>query len=149
MYRRVVVPLDGSPVAEAIFPFIETIGALDVEIVLVRVVTLSPEEAVVLGAGYWQGRSADPDHDAQEYLKSQVGALEAKGIHASAHVRTGNAADEIVDVAKAIDADLIAMTTHGRTGLGRLLFGSVAESVLRASPIPVFLLKVVEQEPID
>lgn len=146
MYRRIVVPLDGSPVAEAIFPFIESIGSLDVEIVLVRVVTLSAEEVVVLGAGYWQGKSAGRDLDPQEYLKAQLSVLEAKGVHASAHVRTGNAADEIVQVAKEVGADVIAMTTHGRSGLGRLLFGSVAESVLRASPIPVFLLKVVEQE---
>ncbi len=125
MYRRVIVPLDGSPVAEAIFPFIETVGQLDVEVVLVRV-----------------GRDAG----AQEYLKSQVAVLEAKGIHASAHVRTGTPADEIVEVATEVGADLIAMTTHGRSGLGRLLFGSVAESVLRASSIPVFLLKVVEPE---
>lgn len=146
MYRRVVVPLDGSPVAEAIFPFIETIGPLDVEVVLVRVMPVAPEE-VVTGTRYWQDKSVGRELDPQEYLKSQVAVLEAKGIQATSQVRTGTPADEIVEVATEVGADLIAMTTHGRSGLGRLLFGSVAESVLRASPIPVFLLKVVEQEP--
>lgn len=64
-------------------------------------------------------------------------ALKAKGVRARGRVRIGDPAAEIV-------ADLIAMTTHGRSGLGRLLFGSVAEAVLRGSPIPVFLMKMTD-----
>lgn len=64
-------------------------------------------------------------------------ALKAKGVRAGGRVRIGDPAAEIV-------ADLIAMTTHGRSGLGRFLFGSVAEAVLRGSPIPVFLMKMTD-----
>lgn len=64
-------------------------------------------------------------------------ALKAKGVRAGGRVRIGDPAAEIV-------ADLIAMTTHGRSALGRLLFGSVAEAVLRGSPIPVFLMKMTD-----
>jgi nucleotide-binding universal stress UspA family protein len=82
--------------------------------------------------------------DAQGYLEPLVASLKAKGVRAGARVRIGDPATEIVAAAKEINADLIAMTTHGRTGLGRLLFGSVAEAVLRGSPIPVFLLRTSE-----
>jgi nucleotide-binding universal stress UspA family protein len=54
--------------------------------------------------------------------------------------------DEIVAAARQTGADLIAMTTHGRSGLGRLLFGSVAEAVLRESRLPVFLMRVTEAQ---
>ena len=64
-----------------------------------------------------------------------------RGIDARPIVRRGNPAAEIVTAARAEKADMIAMTTHGRSGLGRLLFGSVAEAVLRGAEVPVFLMR--------
>jgi nucleotide-binding universal stress UspA family protein len=61
-------------------------------------------------------------------------------------VRPGLPAAEIVDAARELHADLIAMTTHGRSGLRRLMFGSVAEAVLHHSDVPVFLLRATEAE---
>ena len=61
-------------------------------------------------------------------------------------VRRGEPTAEILAGARAADADLIAMTTHGRSGLGRLLFGSVAEAVLRQADIPVFLMRQSEAQ---
>ena len=146
MYQRVLVPLDGSPVAEAILPFIEQIaGPLDMEIMLLRVVPVSSFLDVVAMAKEVQaGEPILKELEAQGYLEPLVETLKAKGVGVGARVRIGDPATEIVAAAQEIGADLIAMTTHGRSGLGRLLFGSVAEAVLRASPIPVFLLRMTE-----
>lgn len=145
MYQRVLVPLDGSRVAEAILPFIEQIaGPLDMEVLLVRVVPLTSMEVAAMAKEAQLGEPIFKELDAQGYLEPLVASLKAKGVRAGARVRIGDPATEIVAAAKEINADLIAMTTHGRSGLGRLLFGSVAEAVLRGSPIPVFLMRMTE-----
>jgi len=145
VYQRVLVPLDGSRVAEAILPFIEQIaGPLDMEVLLVRVVPLTSMDVVAMAKEAQAGAPILRELDAQAYLEPLVASLKAKGVRAGARVRIGDPATEIVAAAKEINADLIAMTTHGRSGLGRLLFGSVAEAVLRGSPIPVFLLRTSE-----
>jgi len=128
MYQRVVVPLDGSPVAEGILPFILEIAApLDLAVVLLRVEDVPASMA-----------------EAEVYLAGVAGRLRARGVRVETLVRGGEAAGEILAGARAAGADLIAMTTHGRTGLGRLLFGSIAEAVLRRADIPVFLMRLEE-----
>jgi nucleotide-binding universal stress UspA family protein len=144
--ERVLVPLDGSPVAEAILPFIEQIaGPLDLEIVLLRVVPLTPVDVVTMARELPPGEETEKELSAERYLEPLVETLRARGIRVGARVRIGSPATEIVAAAQEVGADLIAMTTHGRSGLGRLLFGSVAEAVLRAAPIPVFLLRMTEE----
>jgi nucleotide-binding universal stress UspA family protein len=142
---KILVPLDGSPVAEAILPFIEQIaGPLDMRITLLRVVPLASLDAGAMASDVGAGDPILKEIDAQGYLEPLVETLKAKGIRAGARVRIGDPPTEIAAAAKEIGADLIAMTTHGRSGLGRLLFGSVAEAVLRAAPIPVFLMRMTE-----
>jgi nucleotide-binding universal stress UspA family protein len=148
MYKRALVPLDGSMVAEAIVPFIlEIAGPLDMEVALLRVVVPAPP--VVLEAS---GAVAVEDveklrKDAEEYLASVAPGLRAKGVKVTTSVRCGgNAVMEILDRARSLDADLIAMTTHGRGGLGRLLFGSIAEAVLRQAEIPVFMMRQTREQ---
>lgn len=147
MYKRVVVPLDESRVAEAIIPFIlEIAGPLDLEVVLVRV--LQPMVPVVVEATR-QVEVEDVEarrEAAEEYLRPVVLELERKGVRVHTMVRRGEPAPEIVAGAREAGADLIAMTTHGRGGLGRLLFGSVAEAVLRRAEIPVFLMRLTEAD---
>jgi nucleotide-binding universal stress UspA family protein len=84
--------------------------------------------------------------DAEEYLAPVAVELRKKGVRVRTQVRRGQPSEEIVQAARDIGADLIAMTTHGRSGFGRLLFGSVAEAVLRESRLPVFLMRVTEAE---
>ena len=147
MYKRAVVALDGSPVAEAIIPFIlEIAGPLDLEVVLVRVNRPVPPD-VIEGSG--QAVLEDPEVsriDAEEYLAAIAAELRRKGVKVTTRVRRGQPAEEVVTAARETNADLIAMTTHGRSGLGRLLFGSVAEAVLRESGRPVFLMRVTEAQ---
>jgi len=145
MYKRALVPLDGSRAAEAILPYIERIaGPLEMEIVLIMAVSLAPEEVIGVAPRFGQDSPAHREGAAQRYLESPVTDLRTKGVRARARVALGEPAAAIVAAAREAGADLIAMTTHGRSGLGRLLFGSVAESVLRAAPIPVFLLRMTE-----
>lgn len=142
MYNRALVPLDGSMVAETIVPFVLQIaGPLDMEITLFRVVVPPPRIAI-------DERDSRVNHvdqlriDAEEYLTAIAAELRAKGLRVDTQVRVGDSAvEEILAGARDVGADLIAMTTHGRGGLGRLLFGSVAEAVLRQADIPVFLMR--------
>ena len=147
MYKRALVALDGSPVAETIIPFILDIaGPLDLEVVLLRVLQPVPP-VVVEGAAYAPvGDPVAERIDAQEYLAPVAIELRNKGVRVTTEVRSGDPAQEIVAAARDAGADLIAMSTHGRGGLGRLIFGSVAEAVLRAAKIPVFLMRTTEEE---
>jgi nucleotide-binding universal stress UspA family protein len=145
MYKRALVPLDGSPLAEGIIPFLLKIaGPLDMSIRLVRV--LEPVSPAV-GDGMRPSLIVDPEtrrREAEEYLATNAASLRARGVDVSWEVRNGRPDEEIVDAARASGADLIAMSTHGRSGLGRLLFGSVAEQVLRHAEVPVFLMRQTE-----
>jgi nucleotide-binding universal stress UspA family protein len=143
MYRRVVVPLDGSPLAEGIVPFIlEIAGPLDIEVTLLRVVHPRPVEVVEGGRYVKFDDIATLSAEAQDYLALVAAELRGRGVRVKTAVRNGEPVAEIVAGAHEAGADLIAMTTHGRSGLGRLLFGSVAEEVLRRAEIPVFLMRL-------
>jgi nucleotide-binding universal stress UspA family protein len=145
MYRRAIIALDGSQVAETIMPFIfEIAGPLEVTLVRVNV----PVRPMII-EGAAQPMFEDPEVariDAEEYLAPLAAELRRRGISVKTQVRQGEAADEILKAADESNADIIAMSTHGRSGLGRLLFGSVAETVLRSSELPVFLMRSTEAD---
>jgi nucleotide-binding universal stress UspA family protein len=146
MYERMLVPLDGSEVAEAILPFAEQIaGPLDAEVVLLRVIEPpSPIELVASTSVVAPDTFTVRDVEAKAYLSEVQRRLSKKGLRVRTRVALGGPpAEEILAAAQATSADLIAMATRGRSGLGRALFGSVAESVLRASPVPVLLIRTM------
>lgn len=147
MYKLAVVALDGSPVAEAIIPFIlEIAGPLDMEVVLVRVNRPIPPEVIEFSRHVTVEDPEASRIDAEKYMAPIAVELRGKGVRVRTLVRRGQPAEEIVAAARETGADLIAMTTHGRSGFGRLLFGSVAEAVLRESRLPVFLMRVTEAQ---
>jgi nucleotide-binding universal stress UspA family protein len=92
-----------------------------------------------------RNRLADDDEDARE-LRQQLQALIGESIAAKFHGRTGRAFDQIVRFARELDADLIVMSTHGRTALKRLFLGSNAERVVQHSASPVFIVRAKEHE---
>jgi nucleotide-binding universal stress UspA family protein len=149
MYKRVLVPLDGSALAESILPFVEQVaGPLDAEVVLLSVIEPPSAGEVVASAGVvspdaWRVREVE----VKQYLAGVEQRLSAKGLRVQRRLQMGRAAHEILATATAAGADLIAMTTHGRSGIVRLLFGSVAEAVLRASPVPLLLFRVTPEAP--
>ena len=142
MYKRALIPLDGSMVAESIIPFIlEVAGPLDMEVALLRVLVPLPPIAVEGTRPVVIEDVGKLRADAEEYLASIAAELRAQGVRVTTAVRRGEPVAEILDVAREVDADLIAMTTHGRSGLSRLLFGSVAAAVLSHAEVPVFLMR--------
>jgi nucleotide-binding universal stress UspA family protein len=82
--------------------------------------------------------------EAERYLAGMAQQLRDQGVCATTDVRRGEPVSGILEGAREAKADLVAMTTHGRSGLGRLLFGSVAEAVLRQADIPVFLMRLAD-----
>jgi nucleotide-binding universal stress UspA family protein len=139
--RRALIALDGSAVAEAILPaFLRVAYPLGMEIVLVRVVVASEDPHDALES------TERMKAEAEAYLRAIAATPAFEGLRVHIAVRTGEAPREIIGVAQEVQADLIAMTTHGRTGLRRLLFGSVAEAVLRAAPVPVFVVRAAPVE---
>jgi nucleotide-binding universal stress UspA family protein len=147
MYERVLIPLDGSELGEAILPFAEKIaGPLDAEVVLVRVVEpLSAVEAMAAPGVVTPDTFPLREMEAKRYLTDVEKRLTGKGLRVRARIQIGSPAEEIVAAAATVGADLIAMTTHGRSDLTRVLFGSVAEAVLRASPVPVLMIRMTEK----
>ena len=141
-YERVLVPLDGSPVAEAIIPFIADIaGPLSMEIVLLEVVT---PDFIQVGApvpGVLQEELTARMTEAKAYLTRVAADLGKRGIRVKVRVRNGEPVQQILDAARECRASLLAMTTHGRSGLSRLVFGSVTEGVLRLADIPVLAMR--------
>jgi nucleotide-binding universal stress UspA family protein len=132
---QIVVPLDGSLLAERALPLAATLaGKLGDELRLMETVNLPVEEALM---GPW----AELEAGSGEYLTLEADRLaRERGIGVTTVTRLGPPAPFIVREASSPDACCIVMTTHGREGLRRAVLGSVAEHVLREAPVPVFLL---------
>jgi nucleotide-binding universal stress UspA family protein len=151
MYARILVPLDGSALAERVLPYVETLAhRFDSTILLVRATT-PPEEitpAAPAGPTPLTGPTFDPlpvleaeVRAAATYLAAMAERLTEAGLAVESIQQDGAPAAVILDTARTREVDLIAMTTHGRGGLARLAFGSVADEVLRHAPCPVLLVR--------
>jgi nucleotide-binding universal stress UspA family protein len=136
MYRSILIPLDGSEIAETILPEIEHFAPdYSTRIVVVRVC-----QAQAMTERYASEVQSRVVQEVEAYLEDMKARLNAKGFTVELHICSGAAAWEILDLSERTDVDLIAMSTHGRSGIGRWLLGSVAEKVLRHSRKPVLLL---------
>ena len=139
MFARMLVPLDGSALAEAILPQVTELATLHgAEVVLLRAAF-----AHVFPGSDQTGAQVQAVEEAEAYLADMVQRLLTAGIKAQSVVRYGHAAKEILDHAQTGGVDLIAMSTHGRSGVQRLVLGSVTEHVLRAAPVPVLLVRAL------
>jgi nucleotide-binding universal stress UspA family protein len=146
MFRRILVPLDGTAFAErALEPAFRIAREFAGQVVLLRVTT--PEEDLARLpplAPHFVGASGNgllhKHEEAEAYLCQTCTAWAGQGVSLQSAVVCGTPAQMIVDAAHEADADLIVMSTHGRSGVGRLLYGSVAEAVLRGAQVPVLLV---------
>jgi nucleotide-binding universal stress UspA family protein len=139
-HKRVLVALDGSPAGETVMKFLmEIAGPLDMTVLLLHV--LEPITPVAADGMVVVDDVEARKREAEDYLAPIAAMLRSQGVDAAWAIRHGRAADEILAAAEHDGADLIAMATHGRSGIGRLLFGSVAEAVLRRAPVPVFMIR--------
>jgi nucleotide-binding universal stress UspA family protein len=142
-----LVPLDGSALAQGILPFILQIaGPLDLEVTLVcvvpRIMPLASEDT----GHFIVDDVADRLKEARQHLAVVAKDLRGRGMRVTTDARHGDPVTEIVAAARDTGADLIAMTTHGRSGVSRLVFGSVAEAVLRQAEIPVLMMRLTERQ---
>ena len=145
-FKTVFVPLDGSGLAEKVLPYVVMLAKLlKLEVQLVRVFE-PPPNAYVLGDGVIpQGSELYREklkREAQDYLDGKVQELCAEGWeNVMATAIAGDAANEIIDLACRTENTLIAMTSHGRSGVGSWMLGSVAEKVIHHSRDPVLLIR--------
>jgi nucleotide-binding universal stress UspA family protein len=149
MFSKIVIPLDGSPVAEAALPYARALargGSLPVE--LLSVIDLD-EMARHIAAE--RGLFLDTLDDFETHRRNDYLSALAKsfaGVQVTWRVERGEAASTIVESAAADKAALVCMATHGRSGLQRWLLGSVAEKVLRASENPLLLVRASDSVPV-
>ena len=143
IFRKILVPLDGSPLAESVIDYVERMAdPARTTVTLLQVVApVKPGSLLRLDESAALRTIADQRAKAEEYLERIRARLARRRIAARTVVRAGDPAAIIVDRARAEGVDLITLTTHGRTGLRRLLMGSVAEAVLRKSSVPVVLAR--------
>jgi nucleotide-binding universal stress UspA family protein len=139
---RILVPLDGSELAEAVLPLVTRLaGPFDFVIELIRAVEPLPAAALAEVSLHVQDLTTVRVTEAERYLEKIAAGLEARGLRVRAAVRVGMPVDVILHHGREAGAGLVAMSTHGRSGLGRLLLGSVAERVVRNADVPVLLWK--------
>jgi nucleotide-binding universal stress UspA family protein len=143
MYDRVLVPTDGSPGMERVVAHAASLAELHgATLELVYVVNSSAVANLPMESS-WEGVAEMLREEGENALAA---AAETAGVETERTMLEGNPAREIVEHAKRCGADLVCMGTHGRGGLNRLLLGSVAERVVRASEVPVLTVRVGEGE---
>lgn len=137
--ERILVPLDGSEQAASILGLVEDLALdLDAEVVLVSAYWVDAYHHVhSLGIDAGDMRAA-----AEAHIQEQAADLRRHGIRTSCIVALNQPAELILKAVESTASDLIAMTTHGRSGVRRWFLGSVAEKVLKVSPVPVLLSRV-------
>jgi nucleotide-binding universal stress UspA family protein len=146
MYTKLLIPLDGSRTSEKVLPFARVLAAtLKLPVELLEVVDVSAVSAHVASdkARYLDVLIAEGERESREHLKAV--AAEFPGSKVSCTVERGKPADAIVERAAADKGTLIAMATHGRSGVNRWVMGSVAEKVLRGSESTMFLVRADEE----
>ncbi|MFC1891705.1 universal stress protein [Thermodesulfobacteriota bacterium] len=170
MYEKILIPLDGSKLAECVLPHVEAIatGCQTPEVMLISITelikvrqvfadggstlgqqmldgtvgTAVPSPEAPSGAQVYDGVLGKMDTQARKYLDRIAKDLEGRGIlNVTTKVLLGDPAAEIAALAEEGACDLIIMASHGRTGPARWVFGSVSEKVFRSSCVPVMMIR--------
>lgn len=149
MYKTILVPLDGSKRAENILPHVETLAhCMGSKVVVLQVIEpgftaydlhgVPPQLNLELTERWLQ--------EAEAYLAQIKADFEQKGIESKAVVGAGPVVDTIIETAEQEQADLIAMASHGRTGLAHVFYGSVSAGVLHQIDRPLLLVRAAKEE---
>jgi nucleotide-binding universal stress UspA family protein len=148
MHTRTLVPLDGSATAEQVLPYVQLLAQrLPAPVELLRVVEHLPPEWMewAIGAQPLQ-IAASMSSKAEEYVYSVAGSLSNEGLVASAFIHGGEAASTIIEEGEKEPGTLLAMCTHGRTGVNRWVLGSVTQKVISSTSVPLLLVRSHEPE---
>jgi nucleotide-binding universal stress UspA family protein len=146
MYRHILVPLDGSALAEQVLPHVHAIAANEGT---VRITLLRAVPPIFTTSVDYSGLMATTTADAMETLEAEardyldrIGAeFRAEGYTVVVEISNLPPADAILDFAESHIVDLITIATHGRSGISRFVFGSVTQKVVQAAPVPVLVIR--------
>lgn len=147
---KILIPLDGSKKGEAALPYVKELVSklspeVKVELTLLQVVSLLTHYVFAGEVGapipYTEKEMEQIQQQARDYLNPIGEGIRSNRVSVKIRVGIGNAAEEIVKAADEISVDLIAMSTHGRTGISRWAFGSVTDRVLRGGHKPVLVVR--------
>jgi nucleotide-binding universal stress UspA family protein len=145
MYRKILVPLDGSGRAEAILPYVEDLAHRFGSSVVFLQVLESVYDAVlssdVTVERLTQAAEQRQQREAETYLNGRCGEFRERNIEAKTTIARGSVVPTIEAIAAQENVDLIAMASHGRTGLSRVFYGSVAAGVLHRVDRPLLLIR--------
>lgn len=149
MYACILVPLDGSQRAEAILPHVEELAMrFDARVIFLHVVEPPPiitdSEIMDSEVSYlegFQGQMEEMKKQAGLYLESVQGKFREKGIESKVQISYGPVVEGIINIAKSQDADLIAIASHGRSGLSRVFYGSVTAGILHRADRPLLVVR--------
>ena len=151
MFKRILIPLDGSPLAEAALPAgLELATRFDSKITIVRV--LQPPHLMITDANggvyatLLQELREQAEADARIYLQNFMGSLRQQGFDVGMKlVENENIAEAVLDVVDMVKADIIVMSTHGRGGISRWVYGSIADRLLQQADVPILLIRAKEE----
>jgi len=148
LLKKILVPLDGSEAGEAVVPHVEALARpFDAQVILFHVLELAPVPILMAPGIQFPYPPVTPEQQARKavsglaHLEGVEKALTEKGIDCSSETSSGSPAVEILNHAEANAIDLIAMSTHGRSGIGRWVFGSVTEKLLQTGSTPILTVR--------
>jgi len=149
MYQKILVPLDGSKRAERILPHAESLAtSYGATVILLRVVQM-----LIIGDGYKNiqyeesmATSTQAIKEAEAYLDELAGRLRKKGLKVEKITQFGPVVETILDNAEKKNVDLIAMASHGRTGIPRVFYGSIAAGVIHSIDRPLLVIRSRKEE---
>jgi nucleotide-binding universal stress UspA family protein len=147
MYKHIMVPLDGSELAECVLEHVVAVakGCAVPKVTLIRVVTpitiYGTEFDGSIGLPELQKVEQENVISARKYLDRQAALLKEKGIDAHTEVFFGNVLESLTEYSDKNKVDLIIIATHGRSGISRWVWGSVADRILRSAKVPVLMVR--------
>lgn len=140
MYHHIMVPLDGSELAECVFPHVETIAA-GCGVSKVTLITGLEPFHLTRSEEVRKEMESFGVSAAENYLSQVMNRLSLGNVTLQAEVIVGPLVESLVDYASGNDVDLIVIATHGRSGIGRWVWGSTADRILRAACAPVLMVR--------
>ena len=142
MYKKILVPLDGSKTAEGVLVHAKALAFSEGATILLLNVAANPAQEFAFADPAIASKTvSDQEQKARKYMATVESQMKAVGQKVTVILAEGAAADVILKMAEQENVDVIAMSTHGRTGPARWLIGSVAERVVRNSKVPVLLIR--------
>ncbi len=151
MLKHILIPLDGSQLAERALDYAQHLFGADTRVTLIMAVDPpevipygtyggSPGGGLIESRVDYQSLAEDMHQQSKLYLERVAADFKKRGINVSCRAEIGTPVDVIIDTAREIQADTIVMSTHGRSGLTRWLLGSVTQKILTSAPCPVYVI---------